>query len=116
MLKPGRKGIKMKDDIEPPLARPTDPWTSHAAIPEKERISRLQLLLLRTFDAAPRPLNAYEAEDRAGQRDHFWRRANELEKKGFVEVVGINTSPRSTKPCRTYVVTAYGKAFLKLKE
>jgi len=102
------------EDDDQLLARPTDPWTSHAAIPTDEKIGRAQLQFLRTLNAAHRALNAYEVCDLA-ERDGLWRRSNELERKGFIKAVGQNISPRSGKMCRTFEVTPFGGAFLMLK-
>lgn len=102
----------MTDD--PPLARPSDPWTSHAAIPSKAQLGAAQFLFLRTLADGHRPMNRYEVSDRAS-KDGLWKRANELVRKGFIRVVGHNYSPRSNKHCETLEVTPAGLEFLRMK-
>jgi hypothetical protein len=101
------------DDERPyPLARRTDPWTSHAAIPTKGELNPLESLVLETLDRENRPLTRYEIGDYAG-KNGLWRRPSRLIEKEYIWVVGHKINPASGKNCQTLDLTDKGKAEVK---
>jgi hypothetical protein len=122
-----KEGSMMHDSYEdeeghggmPPRARPSDPWTSHLAIPpdesfddNPEHLGPEQLRYLKILGTEKRPLAAFQVTKIAG-RD-MWRRASELKHKGLIEKVGL--AYNANRPCETFQPTALGKFVLARKE
>ena len=95
-----------------PLARTTDPATSHAgAASVRFRSSSQKGRLLAAFAAGP--AIAEEAAQRA-RLGHvgYWKRVSELLADGLIEETGDTARSRAGEACRIYRITAAGTAAL----
>lgn len=96
-----------------PLARTTDPATSHAgAASVRFRSSSQKGRLLAAF--ATGPAIAEEAAQRARlQHVGYWKRVSELLADGLIEETGDTARSRAGEACRIYRITAAGTAALR---
>lgn len=104
---PTQAGVQYKYH---PLARNTDPATSHAgAASVRFRASSQKGRLLRAF--AHGPAIAEEAAQRA-QLGHvgYWKRVSELLADGLIEETGDTARSRAGEACRIYRITSAGVA------
>lgn len=89
--------------INHPLARRTDPATSHDAIEDvKPRLgTQMWLLLVAYIDAGPLGLTADEAGRRADlSHTGYWKRCSDLYRGGLIDTVWSDGEPL-TRPGRT---------------
>jgi hypothetical protein len=100
------------DQRIPPRARPSDPSTSHKAIPDGKRLGALQRIYLKILAESHRPLAPFEVEEISG---HFglWRRNSELKYKGMSEEAGETFNPETRRTCKTHRPTGYGRLISK---
>lgn len=98
----------------PPVARNTDPSTSHAAVPDRAKRGSDMMRLLDTYKAFGRTdEEAAVASGMGTDGGHYTKRCSDLRNGGYIQATGDSRRGSSGKQQRVCVITPKGHEALR---